>query len=117
MKLFNNNMTKEIGIFCEAFGDTPRNQLLEFFLEMRSTDFGIADVAKELKMNKATAYNVAKELIQRKIIIHCRIIGKTQTYKLNTQNILVKGLMKAHNELMKNLIQEKSPHRMIECVT
>jgi len=95
-------MAKELGIFCEAFGYTPRNQLIEFFLEMRSTDFGIADVAKELKMNKATAYNSAKELIERKIIIPFRIIGKTQTYKLNMQNILVKGLIKAHNELVKN---------------
>ena len=102
VRLFNKKMAKEIGIFCEAFGETPRNQLIEFFLEMRSTDFGIADIAKEMKMNKATAYNAAKEIIQRKIIIPCRIIGKTQTYKLNMQNILVKGLIKAHNELVKN---------------
>ncbi|MBI4141337.1 hypothetical protein HY484_00250 [Candidatus Woesearchaeota archaeon] len=100
----------------EAFGDTPRNQLLEFFLEMRSTDFGIADITKELKMNKATAYNTAKELINRKIIVPCRIIGKTQTYKLNKDSILVKGLIKAHNELMKNIVQEEqTPRRMIEC--
>lgn len=114
-------MAKEIGIFCEAFGDTARNKLIEFFLEMRSTDFGIADVAKELKMNKATAYNVSKELIERKIILPFRIIGKTQTYRLNTQNMLVKGLIKAHNELMKNFVQEeleiKTPRRIIECTT
>ena len=112
-------IVQEIGIFCEAFGDTPRNQLIEFFLEMRSTDFGIADIAKELKMNKATAYNASKELVQKKFIISCRIIGKTQTYKLNVQNILVKCLIKAHNELIKNLIPEKaeikSRGRIIEC--
>ncbi|MBI4141097.1 hypothetical protein HY485_04645 [Candidatus Woesearchaeota archaeon] len=112
-------MAKETGIFCEAFGDTPRNQLIEFFLEMRSTDFGLADVARELKMNKATAYNAAKEIIQRKIIVQYRTIGKTQTYKLNKDSILVKGLIKAHNELMKNLVQEepeiKLPRKLIKC--
>ena len=108
-------------MFCEAFGDTPRNQLIEFFLEMRSTDFGLADVARELKMNKATTYNASKELIERKIIIPCRFIGKTQTYKLNKDSILVKSLLKAHNELMKNFVQEeqemKAHRRLIECVT
>lgn len=110
-------MANETGIFCEAFGDSPRNQLIEFFLEMRSTDFGIADISRELDMNKATAYTAAKELIEQSIIVQYRTIGKTQTYKLNIKNVLVQCLIKAHNELMKNLVKDdvKVPRRMIEC--
>lgn len=38
------------GEFCEIFGLTPRNRIIEFFLEMRGLDFSIGDVAKNLNL-------------------------------------------------------------------
>ena len=55
-------MENKYGEFCEIFGITPRNRIIEFFLEMRGLDFSIGDVAKETELNRATTYNTIEEL-------------------------------------------------------
>jgi len=95
------------GIFCEVFGINPRNHIIEFFLEMRNTDYGIGDVARLLKMNKATTYNIARVLIKQKILLPKRTIGKTQTYVLNKEDIRVKTLMKTFDNLLKNTVMQE----------
>jgi len=94
----------EPGLYCQVFGDTPRNRIVEFFLEMRDTDFGIADVARNLEMNKATAYNNAEELIGEGILVEARRIGRTQTYKLNRKSEKVKVMLRAFDELLRKQV-------------
>lgn len=48
----------QYGEFVRIFEMSPRNIVLEFFLEIRDLDFAIGDVAKETKLNRATAYNI-----------------------------------------------------------
>lgn len=97
------------GLFCKVFGNTPRNKILEFFLEIRNVDYGIADIARNLEMNKATAYNISAGLIKQKILIPARTIGKTQTYKLNKEDFKVKMLMKTFDNILKKsiMVEEK----------
>lgn len=87
----------ECGVFCEIYGTTPRNRILEFFLEGRELDFGIGDVAAEIEMNRATCYNTMKELLEEGLIIPTRKIGKTQLYKINIVKAEVKILVQAFN--------------------
>ncbi len=93
---------KEEGFFCQTFGSSPRNRILEFFLEMRDTDYGIADIARNLDMNKATAYAAAEDLIEKKILIPTRIIGRTQLYTLNKKDMRAKIVLYAFDQLLKN---------------
>ena len=108
MKMKDKNLVNlsEPGEFCKILGITPRNRIIEFFLEMKDIDYGIADVARNLEMHQATAYNVTKELIDNKILIPHRILGRTQTYILNKKNKVVKILIKIFNELLKNIAKE-----------
>jgi len=96
----------EWGVFCEIYGTTPRNRILEFFLEGRELDFGIGDVAAETGMNRATCYNTMEDLLQEGLIVPTRKIGKTQLYKLNTRKVEVKVLVQAFNLALGSIITQ-----------
>ena len=41
-----------MGAFCDVFGQTPRLQVLEYFLEGREVDFTIASVAEDTELSR-----------------------------------------------------------------
>jgi Fe2+ or Zn2+ uptake regulation protein len=97
---------KHYGEFCKFFGITPRNVILEFFLELRSLDFSASDVVKETHLNRATTYNTLNELVKEKLIISTRTIGKTQLYKLNMASSKVRNLINNFNNTLNIIIAE-----------
>lgn len=102
-------MTKkkvECGEFCNIFGDTLRNKVLEFFLEGHELDYAVSTVAEELDLNRATAYNIIEDLLKEEIIEESRRIGNTQLYKLNKEKPKVKALMKAFNAALRVVLKE-----------
>lgn len=94
------------GVFIGLFGETPRNKILEFLLEMKGLDFTIGDISREVEINRATTYNVMEELIKEKIVVATRKISGAQAYKLNKNKEEVKLLVLAFNSGLK-LISEK----------
>lgn len=102
------------GAFCEVFGVTPRNRVIEFFLEMRELDFTIGDVARETGLNRATTYNTMEDLIQEGYITPTRKVSGGQLYKLNIERREVKVLVDAFNLLLKKVVNEyeKKPKKM-----
>jgi len=100
------NYGKEGGIFCEVFGNTPRNRILEFFLTMRTLEYSIGDIALETSLSRASAYNIMGELIKRKIIIPTRKSSGAQLYMLNIEDKEVQLLLKIDNILLDKLFEE-----------
>ena len=96
-------MTKEKpwGVFCDVFGISPRNRVLEIFLEGKEIDNCLGNVAKEGELNRATVYNVINSLLKEKIIVTSRIIGRTQLYKLNAEKDEAKMLIKAFDDTLR----------------
>ena len=94
------------GIFCEVYGDTISNRVLEFFLENQETGIAVGDMAKELKISRPKAYSEVELLLSKKYIIPSRIIGRTQLYILNKGNLRVKLFLKDFKECLKILIKE-----------
>ncbi len=97
---------EEYGYFCELFGATPRNRILEFFLEMRELDFAMCDVIEETGLNKATAYSTMEELVKYQIIIPTRKVGKTQLYKLNINRDDVQLLIEIFNKILRRMARK-----------
>lgn len=111
----NERNDKECGIFCEFFGSTPRNKILEHFLAMRSLDFSIGDVARETGLNRATAYNTIEELIKAKYIIPTRKISGAQLYKLNNDKKEVKVLIEMFDLMIEKVVNEhKQKSELVE---
>ncbi len=95
-----------MGAFCEVFGQTPRLKVLEFFLEGRELDFGIAQVAEDVEQSRATTYAVCDELIKQNVILPTRRIANAQLYKLNTSKPEVQILLKAFRMVLHMIAKE-----------
>ena len=94
------------GEFSKVFGPTPRNRILEYFLAMRSTDLAIGDIAAEAELNRATTYNTMEKLLEEKLVLPSRKVGKTQLYKLNRDSPVVKILLKIFSKLLDKIMEE-----------
>ena len=96
----------EPGIFCEVYGDTINNRIIEYFLIMGRLDFAAGDMAKDLEISRPRVYEAVKEFERKGYIIKSRVIGRTQLYKLNKENRIVKLLMKSFMECLEIVVDE-----------
>lgn len=101
------------GVFCEVYGDNPRNRVLEHFLALRESDIAVSELLDLLGLSKPTVYATFEELLNSKIILKSRIIGKTQLYKLNMKSKKVKLLIKSFDECLKYAINKEDEEKEI----
>lgn len=71
------------GAFCDVYGDTIENQILEYLLENQDLDIAIGDMAHELVISRPKAYQVIALFEEKVYVSKSRVIGNTQLYKLN----------------------------------
>lgn len=102
----NNKMEKPWGDFCEIFGITPRNRVIEFLLCSIRTDQSIRNIAECVELNKATTYNIMEELIKKEYVVPTRKVGNTQLYILNTKKKEVLLLRKMHELILDKIADE-----------
>jgi len=95
------------GTFCELYGKTLRNRVLEYLLKMKDLDFATSDMATELEISKPKMYQLVQELKQQKFVRKTRIIAGTQLYILNRENHQVKLLQKAFRDCLQ-LVTKKA---------
>ncbi len=101
-------MCKKTGAFCETYGNTIKNRVLEYLLENHSLDIAVGDMAKEVKISRPKAYEIIAEFGKKGYVIKSRIIGKTQLYKLNKANNKVKLFLRDFKECLRMVVEEHS---------
>jgi len=88
-------------IFLECFGDTPQLRVFDFLIDNHFFDFPMTEIAR----GSNVSYNSLKEffpkMIEARILVKTRKIGKSNYYKLNTENIFIKNLIKLDWMLVK----------------
>lgn len=94
------------GAFCETYGATIQNKILEYLLENQDLDFAAGDAAKELKISRPKAYQVMELFLKKGFVKKTRLVGKTQLYTLNKENRRVKLFMKDFLECLKIIMEE-----------
>lgn len=99
------------GAFCETYGNTIENRILEYLLENQDLDFAIGDMAKELKISRPKAYEVIKLFEKKKYVKKSRIVGKTQLYLLNKKNSRVKLFLKDFKECLRIVSEEHDENK------
>ena len=87
-------------LFIEFMGDSPSVRVLDYLLTERDLDFSITDMAKNAGIGRATLYRMWDSLINNKIIIPTRIIGKAKLFKLNKENQKIKKLIEIDDMLI-----------------
>ena len=90
--------------FLMQFGDTPQLRVLDFLIGLNFFDYPLTEIAR----NSNVSYNSLKvffhNFIHSGIVIKTRKVGKSDYYKLNTDNFFVQNLMRLDWNLTKNNI-------------
>lgn len=90
----------EKSLFVEFFGDYPIIRVLDFLLENEIFDYTKKEIAENSQVSWNTLETFWDRLIEKGIVIKTRKIGKSEMYKLNTENPVVQKLIELDKRLM-----------------
>jgi len=99
-------MMENKSLFVEFFGDYPLIRVLDFLIEQEGFDYSEKEICKYANVSWNTLKTFWGKLVETKIVVPTRKIGKAQMYKLNTENPIVKQLIELDNTLMKKALEE-----------
>ena len=100
-----------IGKYCAVYGDTLSNNVLEYFLTAYDTDIAASEIIALTNISKPKVYQIIDEFIKKDYVTKSRIIGKTQLYKLNRDNPIVKIFIRNFKECIGLNIRTHSSSR------
>src|SRR3989344_4648021 len=81
-------------VFVEIFGNNPVIKVLDFLITFADFDYPMTEIAKNSGVSYSTLQIFWPKLEKNNIIIKTRRVGKSDLYKLNTDNPAVKELIK-----------------------
>ncbi len=89
MSMDKNNLSS----FVLVMGNTPFVRVIDFLLENRVFDYSKTEIAKNADVGWSTLYGMWKILEKNQIVKQTRTVGKSQMYKLNEENPVVRKLI------------------------
>lgn len=101
-------MKEETSSFCELYGDSIRNRILERLLENQGLDFAAGDLAKEVGISRPKAYEWINEFEAKGLVKKSRTVGNTQLYLLNKENNLAKLLIQSFKACLRQTAETHS---------
>ena len=93
-------------IFIEVFGSNPIMKVLNFLITYQLFDYPLTEIAKNSEVSYSTLQTFWEKLEKNKIVIKTRRVGKSDLYKLNTNNPAIKQLIKLDWNLIKGSEEE-----------
>ena len=93
-------------IFVEVFGNNPVMRVLDFLITFQAFDYPLTEIAKNSGVSYSTLQAFWNKLERNGIVVKTRRVGKSDLYKLNTNNPAVKQLIKLDWNLIKGSEQE-----------
>jgi len=95
-------------MFKDIFGQSPQTKILDFLGDHPNYDYNITDLAEYADVSRPTLYEIIPGLIEKGILIETRKVGRSKMYKLNTENDLVKTILKFDFELADKIAEMES---------
>jgi len=92
---------KNESVFLEVFGDNPVMKVIDFLITYQLFDYPLTEIAKNSGVSYSTMQAFWDKLERNKIVIKTRRVGKSDLFKLNTENPAVKELIKLDWNLIK----------------
>ena len=93
-------------VFIEVFGNSPIMKVLDFLITFQLFDYPLTEIARNSKVSYSTLQTFWNKLEKTKIVIKTRRVGKSDLYKLNTNNPAIKQLIKLDWNLIKGSEKE-----------
>lgn len=88
-------------VFLEVFGNNPVIKVLDFMITYQLFDYPLTEIAKNSEVSYSTLQTFWDKLERNNIVIKTRRVGKSDLYKLNTNNPAIKQLIKLDWNLVK----------------
>ncbi len=96
------------GTFSEVFGITPRNRILECFLESEDVDYSINDLAEQSGLDKIATARMIATLVKEGLVKLSRMVNQVQFFQLTLDYEEVKKLRKEFEILLDEVVKEYS---------
>ena len=93
-------------VFVEVFGNNPVIKVLDFLITYQLFDYPLTEIAKKSCVSYSTLQTFWDKLERNNIVIKTRRVGKSDLFKLNTDNPAIKQLIKLDWNLIKGSEQE-----------
>ncbi len=90
-------------IFAEVFGKNPIIKILDFLITFQTFDYPLTEIARNSGVSYSTLQTIWDRLERNRIIVKTRRVGKSDLYKLNKDNPVVKQLIKLDWNLFKSV--------------
>ena len=97
---------KQETIFVEVFGHNPIIKVLDFLITYQLFDYPLTEIARNSGVSYSTLQTFWEKLEKNNIVVKTRRVGKSDLYKLNTENPAVKQLIKLDWNLIKGAEKE-----------
>ena len=88
-------------VFLEVFGNNPVIKVLDFMITYQLFDYPLTEIAKNSGVSYSTLQTFWDKLERNNIVVKTRRVGKSDLYKLNTENPAIKQLIKLDWNLIK----------------
>lgn len=105
---------EEKSLFINFMGDSPMIRILDYLLTERELDFSISDMARNAGVGRTTLYRIWKKLVENKIIVSTRVIGRAKLHKLNMENNAIKKLIEIDDMLILEDLKKRSKGQKIK---
>lgn len=89
-------------LFLEYFGDTPQLRVFDFLIGNYFFDFPMTEMARASNVSYNSIITFFDEWIKKGILVKTRKVGKSDYYKLNTENNFVGDVMRLNWRLIKS---------------
>lgn len=89
----------EQSIFLEYVGDTPRMRILQYFIEGKELDYTLTDLLNA-GVSWGTLNQLVPKLLELRIVVKTRKIGRATLYKINQENKIAKHFIVLYNDLI-----------------
>ena len=95
------------------FGDTPQLRVLDFLIGFNFFDHPLTEIARNSNVSYNSLKSFFDNFVKSGIVIKTRKVGKSDYYKLNTDNSFVKNLIKLDWNLTKSNILPEHEKKIV----
>lgn len=100
-------------MFRDIFGNSPQAKILDFLGSHPRYDYNISDLAEYAEVSRPTLYGTLPKLLKMGILMQTRKVGKSNMYKLNIDNDLVKTILKFDFELANKIAELEEQQEIV----
>src|SRR3989338_10122822 len=88
-------------VFIEVFGNNPIMKVLDFLITCQLFDYPLTEIARNSEVGYSTLQSFWSRLVNNNLVIKTRRVGKSDLFKINTQNPAVQQLIRLDWNLIK----------------